>query len=121
MTRLSVFSAALALSVCAILAGCRSYHVHITVENRTGAPVQLLEVDYPNASFGVDSLAPRATYHYLIQVQGSGPVKVQYSSQAGAQKPIAGPALVERQQGSLWIVLLPGDKALFFPKLTAAH
>ena len=36
---------------------CHSYHIDATIENRTGAPIQLLEVDYPSASFGVDSLA----------------------------------------------------------------
>jgi hypothetical protein len=34
---------------------CHSYHVDATVENRTGSPIQLLEVDYPSASFGADS------------------------------------------------------------------
>jgi len=37
--------------------GCRAYQINSTIENRTGSPIQLLEVDYPEASFGVDKMA----------------------------------------------------------------
>jgi hypothetical protein len=99
---------------------CHSYHVDATVENRTGAPIQLLEVDYPSASFGADSLAADQVFHYRIQLRGSGPLKVQYTAADGRQAQIDGPSVVERQEGSLEIVLLPGGKAEFHPHLTPA-
>lgn len=102
-----------------MLAGCHSAHVEVAVENRTGAPIRLLEVDYPNASFGSDSLAADATMHYRIQVQGSGPIKVQYTGGDGRQSQIKGPPLAEHQEGALEIVLLPGGKAEFHPTLSA--
>ena len=102
----------------ALLAGCHSYHVETTVENRTGGAIQLLEVDYPSASFGDDRLDAGGVFHYRIQVQGSGPLKVQYTTGDERQIHIDGPALAERQQGSLEIVLLPGGKAEFHPQLT---
>ncbi len=102
----------------AFLAGCHSYHVETTVENRTGAAIQLLEVDYPSASFGADSLAAGADFHYRIQIQGTGPLTVQYTGAGGQMKKISGPNLSERQQGRLVIVLLPGGKAEFQPELT---
>jgi hypothetical protein len=102
------------------LAGCHSAHVEVAVENRTGAPVRLLEVDYPSASFGSDELATGATMHYRIQVQGSGPVNVQYTAN-GHQPQIQGPTLAERQEGTLDVVLLPQGKAEFRPHLTAAQ
>src|SRR5262252_3863849 len=92
------------LGLSTILAGCRSPHVEVTVENRTGAPIRLLEVDYPSASFGSDSVAAEGTMHYRIQVQGNGPVKVQYTAGDGRQPQIEGPALAERQEGRLEIV-----------------
>ena len=95
------------------VAGCKSEHVDVTVENRTGSPVRLLEVDYPNASFGADSLATGATMHYRIQVQGNGPMKVQYASPDNKQPQVQGPELRANQAGSLRIVLLPGGKAKF--------
>lgn len=104
-----------------VMAGCHSAHVEVAVENQTGGPVRLLEVDYPSASFGSDSLAAEATMHYRIQVQGSGPVKVQYTAGDGRQRQIDGPALAERQEGSLVIVLLPGGKAEFHPAVSPSH
>lgn len=101
-------------------AGCHSYHVEATVENRTGSRIELLEVDYPSASFGKDALNDGEDYRYRFQIIGSGQLKVLYT-QAGQQKQIAGPALAERQEGRLEIVLLPGGKAEFHPQLTPAR
>jgi hypothetical protein len=95
--------------------GCHSYHIDATVENQTGANIQLLEVDYPSASFGADQLAFGASYHYRFQVSGSGPISVQYTLAGGKQIQITGPSLTERQQGQLEIVLLPDAKAQFVP------
>jgi len=96
-----------------LTAGCKSHHVEITVENRTGGPVRLLEVDYPSASFGADAVEPGQVVRSSIQVQGTGPVKVLYTAPDQHQAQITGPNLVEKQEGKLAIVLLPGDKADF--------
>jgi hypothetical protein len=111
-------AAAIAVSVVGIASGCHSYHVETAVENRTGGAIQLLEVDYPSASFGSDRLASDGVYHYRIQLRGEGPLKVQYTGADGKQVQVTGPNLVERQEGSLQIVLLPGGKAEFHPDLT---
>jgi hypothetical protein len=108
---------AVVLSILIGLSGCHSYHIETTVENHTGVAIQLLEVDYPNASFGADSLAAGADFHYRIQIQGSGTLKVQYTSSGGRQVQISGPTLSERQEGTLSIVLLPDGKAEFGPQL----
>jgi hypothetical protein len=105
------------LTAVIVATGCRSTHIDTTIENRTGAAIQLLEVDYPSASFGADSLAPGSDFHYRIQIQGSGPLKVQFTD-GKHQEVINGPTLSERQQGRLDIVLLPGGKAEFQPQLT---
>lgn len=110
----------LAVASLIFMAGCHSYHVETTVENRTGGPIRLLEVDYPSASFGVNSLAAGAEYHYRIQLRGSGPIKVQYTASNGQQTMVEGPTLFERQEGRLEIVLLQGGKAEFHPDLTDA-
>lgn len=116
----SLSTAAVLLGLLVGMAGCHSYHVDATVENRTGADVQLLEVDYPSASFGADRIASGAIYHYRFQIRGSGPLKITYTGPGDKQFQIAGPNLVERQQGQLEIVLLPGGKAQFIPNLTPA-
>jgi hypothetical protein len=101
-----------------LAAGCHSYHVETTVENRTGGAIQLLEVDYPSASYGADKLLAGGVFHYRIQLRGSGLLKVQYTASDGRPVQISGPTLAERQQGSLEIVLLPEGKAEFHPRLT---
>jgi len=93
--------------------GCHSAHVEVTVENHTGAPVRLLEVDYPSASFGADSLAAGATMHYRIQVQGNGPVKVLYTAADNHQQQIQGPTLSQGEDGTLEVILEPAGKADF--------
>ena len=114
-THRGILAAALALVG---TAGCHSYHIEMTVENRTGGAIQLLEVDYPSASFGADNLAANAIYRYRIQLRGNGPLRVEYTGSDGRHEEIAGPALVERQEGRIEIVLLPGGKAEFHPQLT---
>jgi hypothetical protein len=111
---------ALAAATLMAATACHSYHVDATVENRTGAPIQLLEVDYPSASFGANSLVAGQVFHYRIQLRGTGPLKLQYTAADGRQAQIDGPSVVERQEGSLEIVLLPGGKAEFHPHLTPA-
>ena len=101
-----------------LFSACHSCHIDATIENRTGAPIQLLEVDYPSASFGADSMAAGADFHYRFQVNGSGQLKISYTAASGQTVEISGPALVEHQQGELEIVLEPGGKAEFRPRLT---
>ena len=122
MTRLAIALRLFLASVlsCGLLAvsACHSYHVDATVENRTGSDIQLLEVDYPGASFGADHIASGAVFHYRFQIRGSGPLKITYTGSGEKQVQIPGPTLVERQQGQLKIVLLPEGKAQFIPQLT---
>lgn len=95
------------------LAGCKSQHVEVTVQNNTGAEVRLLEVDYPSASFGADSIPAGGSMHYRIQVQGSGKVKVQYTGTNEKQFQSTGPELREGVEGKLAITLEPDGKAEF--------
>jgi hypothetical protein len=113
-------SAVIAMALLIALAGCHSYHVETTVENRTGGAIQLLEVDYPSASFGANTLAAGEEYHYRIQLRGTGPLKVQYTGSDGRKIQIGGPMLAEQQEGRIEIVLLPGGKVEFHPNLTDA-
>lgn len=121
MKALRLALAAGSLLLC-LLSACRSAHVNIIVENHTGSPVKLLEVDYPSASFGADSIAPDANYRYRIQVRLSGPVKVSYTESATHKlRQTTGPQLFEGQNGQLDIVLLPDGKAQFNPQLVPSH
>lgn len=106
---------ALAAGLALFAAGCHSPHVDIFIENRTGKPIQLLEVEYPSASFGVNALAQGAIYRYRIQVRGSGPLKVQYSTLEGRSIQGSGPLLTEGRAGQLRVGLLPAGEFRFDP------
>ncbi len=112
-----ILSAVLLAPIVFAASACHSYHIDATIENRTGAPNHLLEVDYPSASFGVGRLENGAAFHYQFQVRGSGPLKIEYTMSNGRPIQISGPTLTERQQGQLQIVLQPGGKAEYHPQL----
>lgn len=110
-------TAALVLFCLGPLVACHSYHIDASIENRTGGPVTLLEVDYPSASFGTDAVAVDSVFHYRLQTRGSGQISVQYTAPNGHQVQVKGPILHEKQEGSIEIVLLPDGKAEFHPTL----
>lgn len=103
--------------------GCRSYQsnwIDADVENQTGKTVHQLEVDYPSASFGIDTLAPGAFMHYRFQIRGSGPVKVAYTFEDGKTAHAQGLNLAEQAHGHLIIRLVPQGKVDFVPDLIPA-
>lgn len=116
-TGMSIVTACVVMLGCA---GCKSYWIDTRVENQSGQPIRELEVDYPTASFGTNSLAPGASMHYRFQVRGSGPVKVEYTSSSEKQVHAQGLTLAERQHGQLTIRLLPLGKVEFVPSLQPA-
>ena len=100
--------------------GCKSYWIDASIENQTGQAVHELEVDYPSASFGTNTLAPGAAMQYRFQVRGSGTVRVEFTTGDGKTSHAQGLTLEEHQQGKLTIRLLPQGKVDFLPNLQAA-
>jgi hypothetical protein len=96
----------LALALVTIAAtGCKSPYVATTISNHTTQTIELLEVDYPSASFGTQALAPGADFHYRFKVIGSGNMKLLYTDSAHHDHKSDGPFLNEGAQGSLAIVI----------------
>uniref|UniRef100_E6QIS8 Lipoprotein n=1 Tax=mine drainage metagenome TaxID=410659 RepID=E6QIS8_9ZZZZ len=117
----------LALMLCAfalLCAGCKnyqSYWVNVTVSNQTGALLRDVEIDYPSASFGINTLAANAIYHYRLKINGSGKIHAQYAAPMGRTIRVDGPILQENQQGNISIQLLPDHKILFSDQLSMGH
>jgi hypothetical protein len=99
------------------VSGCKSAYVGATVRNETGGPVSLLEVDYPSASFGKESLGTGGSYSYRFKVLGSGATKVSWTDAERKEHAATGPALREGQHGQLMITLTPGG-AQWAPELS---
>jgi hypothetical protein len=100
--------------------GCKSYWVAANIENLTGQTIHELEVDYPSASFGTNTLNSGAVMHYRFQIRGNGPVKVEYTLEDGKTTHAQGVTITEHQEGGLTIRLLPQGKVEFLPDLKPA-
>jgi hypothetical protein len=87
------------------LIACRSPYVETTVSNRTAKPIELIEVDYPSASFGTQSLAPGADFHYRFKVLGEGKMKVIFTDSARSEQKSEGPFLNEGAEGPVIITI----------------
>jgi hypothetical protein len=97
--------AALALLASISATGCHSAYVTTTVSNHTTQPIDLIEVDYPSASFGTQGLAPGADFHYRFKVIGSGNLKLQYTDNTHQDHKAEGPLLKEGAEGPLAIII----------------
>lgn len=88
-------------------AGCHSPYVEATVSNRTSQPIQLVEVDYPSASFGTQTLAPGQDFHYRFKVLGEGKMKLIYTDTSNQEHTFDGPELKEGAEGPMTILVAP--------------
>ena len=95
----------LALATLPALTGCRSPYVEADIRNVSSQPISLLEVDYPTASFGTESLAPNSVYHYRFAIIGSGRTKVLWTDARYKDHTVAGPDLHEGEHGTLVITI----------------
>ena len=88
-------------AVALVLNGCRSAYISATISNRSSETLSLIEVDYPSASFGTQTLAPGQDFHYRFKVLGSGPTTVLWTDAANHDQKNSGPALREGDEGML--------------------
>ncbi|MGD0911392.1 MAG: hypothetical protein ABR928_05820 [Terracidiphilus sp.] len=103
------------------IAGCHSHHIDSTIDNRTGTTIHQVEVDYPSASFGINTLTAGQIYPYRFKVQGEGQLKVSYTDSDGKQVHLQGTRLAEGDQGLYLIILLPDGKAQWVPSLNVKN
>lgn len=99
------------------LTGCHSHYIQATIRNGTGVPLNVLQVDYPSASFGTQQLAPGGVFQYRFKLLGSGPVSITYIDAHNAEHKQKGPWLNEGQEGQLDIVMDAPDHATFQTRL----
>jgi len=95
----------------AMMTGCHSSYIEATVKNASGAPLSLVEVDYPSASFGRENLADGVEYHYRFKIIGSGPTKVLWTDAARQEHTVPGPVLHENDEGRMRVTIGPSGAA----------
>jgi hypothetical protein len=114
-------TAFLAGLIALFVGGCHSAFVETTIDNQRESPVQLVEVDYPSASFGVSSIAAHSQFHYHFKIQGSGPLKIAFTDGDGKLHNSDGPTLIQGQEGTLSIVIQPSGEVSWRSSLTGSQ
>jgi hypothetical protein len=99
------FRASALLIILLALAGCRAHVVKISLTNTSAQPLKTIIVDYPNATFGKDTLAPGETYFSLIKPLDQGPIKVRFTDAQGATHTYQSISLQQGDDGSVNIKL----------------
>ena len=92
-----------ALAAALTTTGCHSNFIDATVSNHTSEPLALVEVDYPSASFGTQTLTPGQDFHYRFKVLGSGATSVLWTDAAHHDRKTSGPSLKDGDEGKLAI------------------
>jgi hypothetical protein len=105
------------LAASLLLSGCQSPWVQATVVNDEDSPVNLVEVNYPGGSFGVQSIAPHSAFHYRFHILADGPVEIDFTGAGGHTQAIKGPQLNQEEEGTLQIDIQAGDKVAWSPNL----
>jgi len=107
----------LALAALAALGGCKSAWVQATVVNDEDTPVNLVEVNYPGGSFGVQNIAPHSTFHYRFHILTDEKMDVNFTDAAGHAQDVKGPELEPGEEGTLRIDIQAGDKVVWSTNL----
>jgi hypothetical protein len=95
----------LAVVFAVLLSGCRAHVVKINLINTSAQPIKTIIVDYPNATFGKDTLAPGETYFSLIKPVDQGPIKVRFTDAQGINHAYQSISLQQGDDGSVMIKL----------------
>ena len=83
--------------------GCRSHVVRTRLVNDSEQPVSVIIVDYPGATFGVNSLAPGKSFQYRFKALDTGVLKIQFTDAQGVVHKVTGPTIVKNQEGRMEI------------------
>ncbi|WP_263375658.1 hypothetical protein [Granulicella aggregans] len=97
------------LAAVLMISGCHSAYVSATISNHGPTPISVVQVEYPSASFGTQTIAPGQEFKYRFKVLGSGTVKLAYTDAAQVEHKFTGPPLKEGDEGSLSVVAGVGD------------
>lgn len=106
-----------ALAAALLLSGCQSPWVQATVTNNQDTPINLVEVNYPGGSFGIQNIAPHASFHYRFHILANDKVELVYTDSTNHTQTVQGPELDQGEAGTLGIDIGVQDKVVWTSKL----
>jgi hypothetical protein len=88
------------------LTGCTHSHViNVTVTNTSAEKLSTIVIDYPEATFGINSLEPGKSFQYRIKPTGAGALKIEFINFRGIDHVSSGPMVHSNDEGSIEIKL----------------
>ena len=94
------------LLLCFAASGCMHSHViQVTVTNTSTEKVINVVIDYPEATFGINSLEPGKSFQYKIKATGTGPIKISFLNSHAQDRVSTGPVVHKNDEGSIEIKL----------------
>jgi hypothetical protein len=89
-----------------VLAGClNTQMIQVTVTNTSTESLSTIEIGYPEATFGINLLAPGKSFRYKVKATATGPMKIRFFSAHGVNRTAQGPVLHKNEEGSIEINL----------------
>ena len=79
--------------------------IKVTVTNTSAEKVSTIVIDYPEATFGINSLEPGKSFEYKIKPTGTGTLKIEFLNSHGVDRVSAGPVVHRNDEGSIQIKL----------------
>lgn len=87
-------------------AGCLdSRMMQVTVTNTSSEKISGIVIDYPEATFGRNSLEPGKSFQYKIKPTAAGPIKIQFRDARGINHVSAGPLVRKGDDRSIEVKL----------------
>ena len=103
---MKVFCSAAFLVVLLAVSACTHSHViQVNVTNASNEKVSTVVIDYPEATFGINELAPGKSFQYKIKPTASGALKIAFVNAHGIDRVSAGPVVHKNDEGSIEIKL----------------
>ena len=100
------------------VSGCSHSHViQVNITNTSNEKLFTIVIDYPEATFGVNELAPGKSFQYKIKPTANGALKISFRNARGMSREAAGPVVNKNDEGSIDIKLTQ-DSVVNEPKLT---
>lgn len=88
------------------ISGClRSRVIDVTVTNTSAENLSNIVIDYPEATFGINLLAPGKSFHYKIKPTDTGALRISFTDTRGHDHNSAGPVVHKGDEGSIEIKL----------------
>ena len=106
-----------ALAAGILLSGCQSPWVQATITNDQDTPINLVEVNYPGGSFGIQNIAPHASFHYRFHILLNDKVELVYTDSTNHNHTVKGPELDQGEAGTLGIDIGVNGKVTWNPAL----